>query len=561
MKLLFPIGVGIVTFAGVLAAQQMTPAADSGTITVVPSGAAAASSGPASPTFSSASLTPTNQVYYVDCGAATNGNGSQNAPWNNVGSVNGKSGGFGPGDWIMLRRGTICNGMLAPQGSGSAGAPITITAYDTTRSARPIVNGGTNQAALKLFNQEYWSIEKIETSGGTPFGIYISGNQSGRVLRDIRVTNVVIHDVGGTVTNKQTGLLVIAPEVTGTIFDGVVVDGVTAFATTQWAGMRIAGQPPGAGTGTSAHSRNITVRNSTVHDTGGEGILLSQVDNGLIENNVAYNTGQTSVTNLGSPNGIWTWGCNDCVVQFNEVYNTDSPVSLDGGAFDIDYFTNRNTYQYNYGHDTQGYCVTALGASNYTTTDAVIRYNVCSYNGRGSDLAGQGAIYTYTWDGGLIDGLKIYNNTIYWDPVIAKSAIINKATYTGSQDKIFANNIIYSTVPNMVYNVGSSLLYNNNIYWTTAGATPIWWFNNTSYAGFAAWRAGSGQDAAGKFLNPFLVTPLSHAAGRPTTAFTLQAGSPAINAGVNVGSMGTRDFYGNVIPQGGAYDVGAHERQ
>jgi hypothetical protein len=45
----------------------------------------------------------------------------------------------------------------------------------------------------------------------------------------------------------------------------------------------------------------------------------------------------------------------------------------------------------------------------------------------------------------------------------------------------------------------------------------------------------------------------------------LQYGSPAINAGANLvslglqTSMGTRDFFGNSIPQGGAFDIGAHE--
>jgi len=59
--------------------------------------------------------------------------------------------------------------------------------------------------------------------------------------------------------------------------------------------------------------------------------------------------------------------------------------------------------------------------------------------------------------------------------------------------------------------------------------------------------------------------PTYHAVGRPSTAFTLQSGSPAINAGTNVCSgisgcsMGPRDFSGNVIPQGGTYDMGAME--
>jgi hypothetical protein len=39
----------------------------------------------------------------------------------------------------------------------------------------------------------------------------------------------------------------------------------------------------------------------------------------------------------------------------------------------------------------------------------------------------------------------------------------------------------------------------------------------------------------------------------------LQTGSPAINAGLTLGSV-TSDFDGVSRPQGGAYDMGAYER-
>jgi hypothetical protein len=42
--------------------------------------------------------------YYVDCSAASDGNGSQAAPWNNLATVNGKT--FAPGDSLLFARGT-----------------------------------------------------------------------------------------------------------------------------------------------------------------------------------------------------------------------------------------------------------------------------------------------------------------------------------------------------------------------------------------------------------------------------------------------------------------------
>jgi hypothetical protein len=51
-----------------------------------------------------------------------------------------------------------------------------------------------------------------------------------------------------------------------------------------------------------------------------------------------------------------------------------------------------------------------------------------------------------------------------------------------------------------------------------------------------------------------------HGVGRPTTGWTLQSGSPAINAGTNLCTAltncatGIRDFYGNTIPMNGVFD-------
>ena len=67
--------------------------------------------------------------YYVDCSAATNGNGSQSSPWNNLATVNATT--FAPGDQILFKRGITCVGTLSPQGSGSSGSPIAVDAYGT----------------------------------------------------------------------------------------------------------------------------------------------------------------------------------------------------------------------------------------------------------------------------------------------------------------------------------------------------------------------------------------------------------------------------------------------
>jgi hypothetical protein len=64
--------------------------------------------------------------------------------------------------------------MLWPKGSGNREAAIRLGAYD--HGALPIVAGGTQPAALRLENQQYWEIESLELIGGSPYGIHIGGN-------------------------------------------------------------------------------------------------------------------------------------------------------------------------------------------------------------------------------------------------------------------------------------------------------------------------------------------------------------------------------------------------
>ncbi|MGC2245873.1 MAG: hypothetical protein WA609_04655 [Terriglobales bacterium] len=80
---------------------------------------------------------------------------------------------FGPGDHLFVKRGAVCNGALMPQGSGTSNAAIVIDAYGI--GAPPLIDGGSGEEALKLFNQQYWEVNNLEIKGGGLYGIYISG--------------------------------------------------------------------------------------------------------------------------------------------------------------------------------------------------------------------------------------------------------------------------------------------------------------------------------------------------------------------------------------------------
>jgi hypothetical protein len=359
-----------------------------------------------------------SRAYFIDCSAANAGDGSAARPWNSLTAAVAHP--FEPGDRVALARGTVCHGSLSLQGSGTKDHLIRLTAYG--RGPRPsIVAAGSDRQALLLFNQEYWLVDSLDLSGANTYGVFVSGDRG--TLHHIYLKNLFVHDVmGGAMKNKDNGLVVVGPSSLDVFFDDIQVDGVVAAHTNQWAGILIGGGPFPYKPDAPLNSR-ITVRNSSVQDVYGDGIVLFRDSNSVIETSTAWQTGMQPTETIGTPNAIWTWTCTDCIVRDNEAFLTDSP-GVDGGAFDIDWDNTRNTVERNYGHDTQGYCF-AVFAAGYVTSESVVRDNLCVNNGQSPRLAAlQGAAYLHGWNGGVVRGLSIEHNTFVWNPPVASAAAI-----------------------------------------------------------------------------------------------------------------------------------------
>lgn len=380
--------------------------------------------------------------YFIDCSATEAGDGSSANPWNSLADAQAHA--FAAGDRIALKRGTVCHGCFAPQGSGVEAHLIRLTAYGNGPRPR-IVATAKDRQALLLFNQEDWQIDSLDLSGSATYGIFVTGDKG--ILHHIALKNLYVHDVqGGAMKNKDNGLVDVGPSSRDAFFDDVLVDGVIAAHTNQWSGILVGGGPfpyaPDAPLNT-----HIVIRNSSVQDVYGDGIILFRDSDGLIETSTAWQTGMQPTETTGTPNAIWTWTCTDCVVRDNEAYLTDSP-GVDGGAYDIDWDNTRNTVERNYAHDTQGYCIAVFGAG-YVTRQSVVRDNLCINNGTSPRLAAmQGAIYLSTWNGGTIDGLSLEHNTIFWNPPVATAAAVVDVAATGGAAIAFTRNRIESAMPN-----------------------------------------------------------------------------------------------------------------
>ena len=429
---------------------------------------------------------PTN--FYVDCSAGSgDGDGrSVASAWNSLKTVNAHT--FSPGDIVRFHRGTECLGTLRPQGNGSPDAPIRVTAYG--EGDRPKITAQPDaEESFALYQQEYWDVDSLDLAGGGLYGVYVSGRTG--VLHHIHLANLVVHDVGGgELKNKDSGLVLITPGTVDQHFDDVLVDGVTAYNTRQWMGILVGGGNFGFSPESTWNTR-VIVRNSTVHDVQGDGIVLFRVRDGRIDSSIAWNTGMQITETIGTPNAIWTWMCHDCVVINNEAFLTDSP-GVDGGAFDIDYGNTNNSVLSNYGHDTQGYCIAVFGAGG-VTHDSTARGNVCINNARSPRMAQfQGAIFLHTWNGGTLDGVTIAENVVYWNPPGTFPALVNDAAFQGGK-AIFRGNAIYSTSPAFIStNDGLSLDANHYLY--GGSGSPWWEYASKKPAGFAEYQKVSSQD-------------------------------------------------------------------
>jgi hypothetical protein len=337
-------------------------------------------------------------TYRVDCGTPSITAASPDKLFNTLAQVNALR--LAAGDTLLFKRGTTCKGALQPQGSGTESAPIRMTAYGEGSLPR-IIADRADEAVLRLSNEQYWEVQSLDLSGSNTYGILVES--AAGTMHHIFLRDLLVHDVRGALKHKESGLVVVHSIKPSGNFDDILVDGVQAFNTTQWSGIFI------------SDATHVQVINTIAHDVQGDGIVVFRSRNALIARSLTWHTGMQHQETLGTPNAIWTWRCTDCVVEDNEAFLADSP-GVDGGAFDIDYGNSHNTVRRNFGHDTDGYCVSVFAAFGPTTA-SVVEGNLCRSNGLAPRLAQrQGAILLMTWQGGLIDGLVVKNNRVDWNP-------------------------------------------------------------------------------------------------------------------------------------------------
>lgn len=520
--------------------------------------------------------------YFVSpSGNDSNPGTSAQTAWKSIEKVNAAA--FKPDDKVLFEGGKKFEGALKfdANDSGSAAKPVTVASYGAGRAT---IDSGTENglyaknvsafvvkdlifvgagpdkdgdfSGISFFadlagkKPEQIRVDNVQVSGYRWDGISIAGDgKNFGGFRDVRITNAEVHDNGDK--------------------------GISAGG----------GQPKGDWVHKKVYVGNCRVYNirgipgKKGHT--GNGIILSSVDDTIIEYCQAYNNGEfTSDPNSGGPIGIWAWDSNKVVIQFCESYDNKTGNKADGGGFDLDGGCMNCIMQYNYSHgnDGAGYGVYQYnGAREFKNN--ILRYNISEGDGIKNRHGGID-LWSTNSSGGL-QNTKIYNNTIYVSaatngPAIQDLPDNDKETYV-LNTQIY-NNIFVCVAGKKLVNIPNTnggWDFKGNCYWTYGGKIEIKWGKKT-YTSVDEWRKDTGQEmlngkAVGFETDPQLANP-----GKGGTigdvkklanldAYKLKKSSPLIDTGIDLKSVlnidaGGRDYYGMQVPKGRGFDIGAYEQ-
>ncbi|HMM04098.1 MULTISPECIES: right-handed parallel beta-helix repeat-containing protein [unclassified Dysgonomonas] len=482
-----------------------------------------------------------DNIYYIDSrsGSDSHDGLSPDRAWKTFSIANNKE--FKPGDRILLKCGSKWSGSLAPKGSGSDEAPITIASYG--EGERPVIDGGgIVKAPVYLRNQSNWTIQGLEVTNPAPERgfVYRGGilveNDNGGVLRNINILDNYVHHV--------TSSFRYAYDFHPHQFGGIAVNVTGSKGTDKFRNVLIEGNKV-ENTGRTGivvwdhifakydeASTGVRIKNNSVKDIDSDGILTYGCDGAIIEYNVADGCG--SFREDGGFNGsaaIWCTRGSNCIIQYNEAFNTHMlEGNADGTAFDIDIDAIDCIVQYNYSHDNEGGFMLFIDASN--SSGSIVRYNI-SQNDK---------TRIFMVAGGVPPNMQIYNNTIYISEGLDTKIIEHTWDEAGNINApwIFKNNIIYNYGSGEYMVPGTGGIFSNNIYWGNHPASEPKELNKIT-------------------KDPMLESPGSGKRGLDSlSGYKPKKKSPAINAGAVIDHNGGLDFFGNKISVHDRPNIGAN---
>ncbi|MFF7364660.1 discoidin domain-containing protein [Streptomyces sp. NPDC008125] len=578
--------------------------------------AAHAAAGPQSPAAPAASAAgkswPGNKHnatggkdYYIDAtlGHDTAAGTSPKNAWRSLAKANATT--FRPGDRILLKAGEQWqNEQLWPKGSGSAGKPITISAYGDKRAGRPYIaaNGnvpspfnadGTKNpqtvgltGAIVLRNQQYWDIDNVELSNDDDFttdittgsyvrdGIMVSINAdlfpdgADTVMDHFRISDIYVHNLDGPSSWQK-------------IHYGAV--DFQVFGSKSYKAYPAGGY----------HFSDVRIENNTF-----ENVELHAVQ-------FAFNWFAADSADSGQYDeaGKWHEGWEQLWVRTRDLYSRDVYIghnyarSIGQGAFQLA-DSQRMTVEYNEVNGfLERYNAVSCGLYLWAGADSTMQYNEVyggpdnEYDGTPWDLEYTNFNVTYQYNyshdnaagwmaymGNSSNSVARYNLSVDDNGVLVKNMLSTNYAPT-----YFTNNtFVYDGADlNTVHDETflSRVYFLNNIFYNTSETTPTPWYrrtgalrqavfsNNDYYEASGIHSAQEPADPDGLRTDPMFVgDPAHHVTGagvdkirKAAAPFALRKDSPLIDAGRYNAHLGTEDFLGTHLYYGDAPDIGIAE--
>jgi hypothetical protein len=518
-----------------------------------------------------------NAYFVSSTGNDSNPGTSIAGAWATINKVNSSE--FLPGDALYFEGGQTFSGNIYLS-SSDANDPNNIFVISSYGTGRATINAGTSYG-FYAYNTQGFSISNLIFDGNTvstntDAGVLIFSDVSGDVkFRNISISNIEVKNFGAEgvkiyTWKNLTGYQNVALSnlsVHDVTKNGIIIYGYITQTLVGW------------------QHKNVSVSNCEVYNVPGSpvpaayegnGIVISGVDGGVIQNCVAHDNGQNNAY-CGGTGGIWSLESNNVTIQFCESYRNHSGTGCDGLGFDLDGGVTNSIMQYNYSHDNDGAGYLLGQFQNARPwSNNTMRYNISENDG----VLNEGGIGVFKGPGTTMSGAYIYNNTIYVSPQTGNTrecAAYFENWTTGINNVAFYNNIFITTggVPFINIPSGYSAFFAGNIYWPLGSNFSINYQGN-NYSSLASWRTATGNEVVSGSNTGYNSDPLLTNAGSGGTVgfgnnlISLNAykikkfSSPAYNAALDLSSLysinvGSTDFWGTILPGGNANDIGANQ--
>lgn len=525
--------------------------------------------------------------YYIDPenGAYYNTGHSPSQAWESMDRFTERT--WGPGDTILIKRGTVYEGQLVLKGNGAPGKPIVLGSYgDESLPLPEIRTGGKKPESILIRNVEYWEIHdfKVTNKGEEPVakivGIQLTAeNIPGGVMNHIHIKRCIIEDVYGTLTHNIGGggaglfFYNIINSPTPSSFNDILVedcqfiniqrDGIIAYIASGDRDMRKA-------------NTNYVIRGNTFEGIPGDQIVVIGCDGAIVEHNIVRKCAMGGFSPEGSDfraeasAAIWNIHSDNTIFRYNIVQ--DMKATWDGQAFDCDQNCVNTLFEYNISYNNVGgfFLLCPLDAyfdKGYAEhSGTIVRYNISINDGLRDYVKENGDIHAPSIDiSGRVKDAHFYNNTIIKTKTATENmdnTAIAFADYMNLPKSLtFSNNIFYNTtgVANPFYRVASGEFKEN---------VGVVMQNNLIY-GYSNELPGTGEYNTGninadpqfvRLIEDFVKNNDLIDKQEILDGLKLATGSPCTGAGAAVNDGGffpiTNDFWGS--PVGNNKNIGAY---